>query len=97
MDPTDKKRLLTSMCNIKKDLHALQDYANSLNSQKLGKPMTTQLNNIELSSTISCDEERAAAGSAGGGGGSKRKASSKKRKSKKRKSKKRKSKTRRRR
>jgi len=92
MDSAEKDRLLAkNMYNIKIDLYELKEYADSLNTQKLGKPGTTIVPEIQLSSKISSVEESAATG------GGKRKSSSKKRKSKKRKSKKRKSKTHRRR
>ena len=94
MDPTEKRKLLVNIRDIKLDLYALKEYTNSLNSQKLGKPMTTQLNEIELQSGRPTGAEAVEIQQLAGG---KRKSSSKKRKSKKRKSKKRKSKTRRRR
>jgi hypothetical protein len=93
MDPTEKRKLLVNIRDIKLDLYALKEYVDRVNAQKMGKLGTTLSLPPVLSTDLPTAEERAELQLAGG----KRKASSKKRKSKKRKSKKRKSKTRRRR
>ena len=94
MDTTEKHKLLVNIRNIKMDLYALKEYVDALNTQKIGKPMTTALAEVTLSTVLPTGDEEGEIQQLAGG---KRKASSKKRKSKKRKSKKRKSKTRRRR
>ena len=94
MDPTEKRKLLVNIRDIKLDLCALKEYVDRVNAQKMGKPLTTQVRAPgALLGLPTADEEQEIQQLAGG----KRKSSSKKRKSKKRKSKKRKSKTRRRR
>jgi hypothetical protein len=88
MDNAEKMELLVNIRDIKSDLYALKEYTDSLNSQKMGKPGTTRLNEIELDTaynTLADDQEIDRLRSARTAG--KRKASSKKRKSKKRKSK----------
>jgi hypothetical protein len=95
MDPTEKRKLLVNIRDIKLDLYALKEYVDRVNTQKMGKPMTTQVvaPRARVQWGPTAEEEGEIQQLAGG----KRKSSSKKRKSKKRKSKKRKSKTRRRR
>jgi len=86
--------LLQNINTIKMDLHALANFGNSVNAQKVGWPNTVLSSPITLITPLTNEDERKELIRLRQLAGGKRKASSKKRKSKKRKSKKRKSKKR---